>query len=87
VVAVKSDPNGFGPSYPVIHFTSGPYAGRTLYFGHTLSTVSPGQQVTPGQVISNTGTHGFGYATVPGWLEIGFADSGSPGPVGQPAPF
>jgi hypothetical protein len=87
VVAVKSDPNGFGPSYPVIHFTSGPYAGRTLYFGHTLSTVQPGQQVTAGQVISHTGTHGIGNATVPGWFEIGFADSGSPGPVGQPAPF
>ena len=27
VVNVLSDPNGFGPRYPLIHFTSGPYAG------------------------------------------------------------
>lgn len=87
VVAVKSDPNGFGPAYPEIRFTTGPFAGRTIYFGHTLSTVRPGQQVQPGQVISRTGTSGVGNASVPGWFEVGFADSGTPGPVGQPAPF
>lgn len=87
VVNVLSDPNGFGPKYPLVHFVSGPYAGRTLYFGHTLSTVKPGQRVSAGQVISRTGTSGVGNATVPGWFEIGFADSGSPGRFGQAVPF
>lgn len=87
VLSVKSDPNGFGPSYAVVHFTSGRFAGRTLYFGHTLAAVRPGQRVAPGQVIARTGTHGIGNATVPGWFEIGFADSGSPGPMGQAVPF
>jgi hypothetical protein len=84
---VLSDPGGFGPSYPVIRFSTGPYAGKTLYFGHTLSTVKPGQQVRPGQVISRTGTSGVGNATVPGWFEIGYAPGGVPGRLGQPAPF
>lgn len=87
VVAVKSDPNGFGPAYPIVHFTSGPYAGQTLYFGHTLAQVKPGQQVQAGQVISRTGTKGIGNATVPGWFEIGFAPGGTPGPFGQQTPF
>lgn len=88
VVRVASDPGGFGPSYPIIHFTSGPYAGRTIYFGHTLATVKPGQSVQAGQTISHTGFgHGVGNATVPGWFEIGFADSGNPGPMGQAVPF
>jgi hypothetical protein len=87
VVNVLSNPGGFGPRYPLIHFTSGPFAGRTLYFGHTLSAVKPGQSVRPGQVISHTGTTGIGNATVPGWFEIGYADGGSPGPFGQRVPF
>ena len=89
VVNVLSDPNGFGPRYPVVHFTSGHYAGRTLYFGHTLAAVRPGEHVHTGQPISYTGRGpgGVGNATVPGWFEIGYADSGSPGPLGQSAPF
>jgi hypothetical protein len=87
VVAVKSDPGGFGPSYPEVHFTSGPEAGHTLYFGHTLAAVAPGQHVSAGEVISHTGKSPVGNATVPGWFEIGYADSGAPGPFGQQVPF
>jgi murein DD-endopeptidase MepM/ murein hydrolase activator NlpD len=87
VVRNGNDPAGFGPRYPIVHFTSGPYAGKTIYFGHTLSSVQPGQQVQAGQTISHTGTSGVGNATVPGWFEIGYAAGGTPGPFGQPAPF
>jgi len=88
VVAVKSDPNGFGPAYPVVHFTSGKYAGQNVYIGHTLSQLKPGQKFSPGQVISVTGLKPVGNAQVPGWAEIGFADSnGLPGSFGQSTPF
>ena len=87
VVAVKSDPNGFGPRYPVVHFTSGPYAGHDIYLGHTLSALSPGSRFAPGTVLSHTGTRGIGNATVPGWFEIGFAPGGLPGAFGQSVPF
>lgn len=87
VVSVKSDPHGFGPAYPIVHFTSGPYAGRNVYIGHTLSQVRPGQRFSAGQVLSHTGTHPIGNASVPGWAEIGFAPNGLPGPDGQSTPF
>jgi Transglycosylase SLT domain len=86
VVAVRSDPNGFGPSYPVVHFTSGPYAGHDVYIGHTISALKAGAHFVAGQVLSHTGKQPIGNATVPGWAEIGFAPHGVPGPFGQPVP-
>jgi hypothetical protein len=87
VVRVGSDPHGFGPAYPIIRFTSGPYKGQTLYIGHTLSALRPGQKFTAGQVLSHTGTSGVGNASTPGWAEIGYAPKGNPGVWGQSAPF
>jgi len=87
VISVKSDPNGFGPAYPIVHFNSGPYAGKNVYLGHTLATVRPGERFRAGQVLSHTGTTPIGNASVPGWFEIGFAPGGMPGPDGQPVPF
>lgn len=87
VVRVGSDPRGFGPNYPIVHFTSGPYAGKTMYIGHTHSAVRAGQRVTQGQVLARTGTSPVGNASVPGWAEIGFAGGGNPGSFGQPIPF
>ncbi|MDE2098577.1 MAG: transglycosylase SLT domain-containing protein [Patescibacteria group bacterium] len=87
VVSVKSDPNGFGPAYPIVHFTSGPYAGKDIYIGHTISQLQPGQTFSAGQVISLTGRSPVGNAQVPGWAEIGFASGGLPGPDGQSTPF
>jgi hypothetical protein len=89
VVAVKSDPHGFGPSYPIVRFTSGPYKGQTLYIGHTLSVLKPGAQFVAGQTLSHTGTGRvpIGNATKPGWAEIGFAPGGVPGRFGQTTPF
>jgi hypothetical protein len=92
VVRIASDPGGggahFGPRYPIVHFTSGPYAGQTMYIGHTVAAVKPGQQFTLGTVLSHTG-HGGPEAggAPPGWAEIGFAPGGTPGPFGQKPPF
>lgn len=87
VLRVASDPNGFGPSYPIVHFTSGRFAGHDMYVGHTYAVLHAGEHFRAGQVLSHTGTHGVGNATVPGWFEIGYAPGGTPGAFGQPAPF
>src|SRR5579884_2376430 len=87
VERVASDPNGFGPAYPIVKFTSGPYAGRSIYIGHTISQLDPGQRFNAGAVLSRTGTKPIGNAQVPGWAEIGYAPGGVPGPFGQPSPF
>lgn len=91
LIANKSDPTGFGDSYPVVHFTSGPWAGEDIYFGHTRSLLSsPNQSFTAGQGIAQTqnGSGPYvGNATgLPGWAEIGLAPGGTPGPMGQPLP-
>jgi hypothetical protein len=75
VIAVKSDPSGFGPSYPVVKFTSGPMAGTSWYLGHTISALKQGDRFKAGQTLSHTGTHGVGNATVPGWAEIGLSSA------------
>lgn len=91
VVRLGSDPNGFGTSYPIVHFTSGPYAGQDVYIGHTLSALPAGAKFAAGTVLSHTGATGAepwnGNASQPGWAEIGFAPGGTPGPFGQPTPF
>lgn len=79
VIAVKSDPSGFGPDYPVVKFTSGPMAGQSWYLGHTHSALKPGEHFRTGQALSHTGTSGVGNAKTPGWAEIGMATS-----LGQP---
>lgn len=86
VVAVKSDPGGFGPSYPLVEFSSGPLAGLgPIYFGHTLAAVRVGQTVRAGDTISHTGRSGVGNATVPGWFEIGLGNTLGQGNKGQGA--
>lgn len=92
VVRVASDPGGggghFGPSYPIVKFTSGPYAGQTMYVGHTTSALKPGQQFTAGSVLSYTGRGGpESGGAPPGWAEIGYAPGGTPGKFGQQPPF
>jgi murein DD-endopeptidase MepM/ murein hydrolase activator NlpD len=74
-VTSAHDPNGFGPDYPVLHLTAGPYAGRGFYYGHTYPLVTG--RVSAGELIARTGTHGVGNATVPGWAEIGSWPPGS----------
>jgi murein DD-endopeptidase MepM/ murein hydrolase activator NlpD len=92
VIRIGSDPGTdgkhFGPSYPVVKFTSGPYAGKIVYIGHTTSKLKVGKTFKPGDVISLTGSGGpESGGAPPGWAEIGFAPGGNPGGKGQPPPF
>jgi hypothetical protein len=81
VVAVKFDPSGFGPDYPVIKFTSGPQAGQVLYFGHGDSLVRQGQKGAAGTPIVRTSK--TGHNAPPGWLEIGKGETIGQGDQGQ----
>lgn len=92
VVRVASDPGGggghFGPAYPIVFFTSGPYKGHYVYIGHTVSALRAGARFKAGHVLSRTQRSGAHNGGAPdGWAEIGFAPGGSPGGMGQPAPF
>jgi hypothetical protein len=88
VIAIRSDPGGFGPSYPIVHFTSGPYKGQNIYIGHTIAQLGQGAKFKEGEIISHTGRSPIGNASVPGWAEIGYANHlGVPGKFGQKVPF
>lgn len=84
------DPSGFGDSYPIVHFTTGPWAGEDVYFGHTKSLLSGNQTIAAGQPLAQTQNGNgpyVGNATgLPGWLEVGLAPGGTPGPFDQPLP-
>lgn len=69
------NPGGFGISYPVVHFTSGPLAGHDVYIGHTRSALPAGAHFGTGAVLSHTGNGTGPYVGnalgSPGWAEIG----------------
>lgn len=86
VVAVLSDrpfPAGFGPRYPVVRVDSGDWAG-TWYLGHTTAQVRAGQRFRPGQTLSLADQ---GHVDGGGWVELGAAPGGLPGPLGAGAPL
>ena len=80
--------SGFGTQYPIVHFTSGPWAGLDIYFGHVKSLLSAGQHFSAGQAIAQTqnGQQPYSGGAPPGWVEIGLAPGGNPGPMGQALP-
>jgi murein DD-endopeptidase MepM/ murein hydrolase activator NlpD len=75
---IQTGIQGFGPTAPVIRMSSGPFAGRNVYYGHTGEIfVRVGQTVHIGQVIAEIGCGSVGYSDAP-HLEIGVGEPGGP---------
>jgi murein DD-endopeptidase MepM/ murein hydrolase activator NlpD len=72
--------SGFGPNTPVLEITSGPLAGRIVFYGHAGPNLVPvGAHVVQGQQISTVGAGIVGVSNGP-HLTIGFYP---PGPMGS----
>lgn len=80
VLADRPFPGGFGPHYPVVKIDSGPWAGHEYYLGHCSSMVREGERFAFGHALA-VADQGHDWAgTTGGWVELGEAFNGLPGP-------
>jgi LysM repeat protein len=76
---IREGMSGFGPGTPVLQITSGPLAGRAVYYGHAGPDAVPvGAHVAQGEEISTVGNGIVGISEGP-HLEIGFYPPGNRG--------